>query len=329
MLTSGEGFYEEGLLAMSLSCYRCRRSDNDKWYFSVAMDPQRLVRSGLVCPSCHDELNTAGIIIGYLPFNGDGIGWVRSALTLRSLSDSYAAQDFQFGAIRRIAGPIDSRPRRDIRSQLQAVADVYGWISRTHNGPDTYEGWLFHVTSGLLQTMLDDERLSPADPLERRRFHNVLAFHGAIVRAAGKSRRQALIQAIVGMCAATFSAAFRAGVPESHRDPKPASEFLKELIDKPTRPMTAFRTLECLAAGNPWLVFFASQLPNLPAASIKRIAEMLLAAINTPEDFQRREAVLRAIHWEDRFLYRLPEIAPQIINATRLPQKSSSPSDTV
>ena len=85
--------------------------------------------------------------------------------------------------------------------------------------------------------------------------------------------------------------------------------------------MTAFRTLECLAAGNPWLVFFASQLPNLPAASIKRIAEMLLAAINTPEDFQRREAVLRAIHWEDRFLYRLPEIAPQIINATRPPPK--------
>lgn len=313
---------------MSLSCYRCRRSENDQLYFSVAMDRQRLARSGLICPSCHDALSKAGQIIGYLPFNGDGIGWIRSALTLRSLYDSYATQDFQFDAIRRIAGPIDARPRRDIHSQLQAVADVYGWISRTHNGPDTYEGWLFHVTAGLLQTMLDDERLSPADPLERRRFHNVLAFHGAIVRAAGKSRRQALTQAIVGMCAATFSATFRAGVPESHRDPKPASQFLEELIDKPTRPMTAYRTLECLAAGNPWLVFFTSQLSNLTAASTKRIAEMLLAAINTPEDFLRREAVLRAIHWEDRFLYRLPEIAPQIVNETRLPQKSSSPSDT-
>lgn len=328
MLTAGEGFNEEGLLAMSLSCYRCRRSENDKLYFSVVTDPQRLARSGLVCPPCHDELNQAGRIIGYLPFNGDGMGWVRSALALRSVYDSYSTQDFRFSAIRRIAGPIASRPRRDVHSQLQAVADVYGWISQTHGGPDTYEGWLFHVTSGLLETMLDDERLSPDDPLERRRFQNILTFHGAVVRAARRGRRQALTQALVGMCAATFSATFRAGIPESHRDPKPAKQFLKELIDKPTRPMTAYRTLECLSSGNPWLVFFASQLEYLAPTSKARIAEMLLAAVSVPEDFQRREGILRAIHWEAQFLGRLPMIAPQLLKETRQPQKSSSPSDT-
>lgn len=308
---------------MSFSCYRCRRSEANKMYFATSIDPQRLTRSGLLCPTCHGELKEAGHLIGYLPMNGTTIGWARSALTLRSFHDAYAGRDFRFREIRRIAGSIASEPRRDIRSQLQAVADVYGWIATLHGGPNTFEGWLFHVATTHLQTLLDDKNVSSTDPAERRRFQNILTFHAAVVRAASKQRRHALIQALVGLAAATLSSVFRHGIPESHRNVDAAIHYVQSFIEQPARPVTVYRTLECIQTGNPWLLFFTSFVGELAPSSVTRIAEMLLEAVKRPDDSLRREAVVRAIHWETRLLQNLSEFVPKGAESLRSRDGSS------
>lgn len=282
---------------MTFHCRHCQQPEKDRLFFAAYLEREGRNRTGFLCAACHDALEEQGRIIGYVPSRDGGDQWIARLFALRTLHDQFPNPVFKYDRIERIQREIPIPPVRTVCDLIDRIADAYCWLATEHGGLRTFEGWLFGTTGRQLKLMLEGENQQVRIVAHRPRYRSILGLHDAMIAAAQRRSRTGVIRNLVGVTAATFSAQFRASTLESARDRAAAQDFLVALAARAPLALGAFHSWEAINTRDPWVVFVASRVGQVRRATIRRVSELLLRAMEHRRPY-RYEVVLRTLHWE-------------------------------
>ena len=117
---------------------------------------------------------------------------------------------------------------RTVCDLIDRIADAYCWLATDHGGLRTFEGWLLGTVGRQLKLMLEGENEKVRMKAHRARYRSILQLHDAVVEAAGKKDREALLRSLVGLVAATYSSQFKPSTLDNRKKAH-AQDFLVAL----------------------------------------------------------------------------------------------------
>lgn len=282
---------------MKFHCRVCQEPQTERLFFASYLEREGQARFGFLCAPCHDDLEEAGRIIGYVPSQGSGAEWIAKLFALRTLNDQFPNPTFQYARIRRMQREIPLPPVRTVCDLIDRIADAYCWLATDHGGLRTFEGWLFGTAGRQLKLMLDGENEKVRQKAHRTRYRSILSLHDAVVAAAGRKDRQEVLRSLVGLVAATYSSQFKPSTLESGAKRAHAQDFLISLGARAPLSLGAYESWEAINTGDPWVVFVASRVGMVRRATLRRVCDLLLQALTTGES-HRYEVALRTLHWD-------------------------------
>lgn len=281
---------------MYFHCRVCDEPQTERLFFASFLEHPGRARHGFLCGPCHDSLEEEGRVIGYVPSRKGGAEWIAKLFALRALNDQFPNPAFQYARIRRMQREIPLPPVRTVCDLIDRIADAYCWLATDHGGLRTFEGWLLGTVGRQLKLMLEGENEKVRMKAHRARYRSILQLHDAVVEAAGKKDREALLRSLVGLVAATYSSQFKPSTLDNRKKAH-AQDFLVALGAKAPLSLGAYESWQAIDTGDPWIVFLASRVGMVRRATVRRVCDLLLRAYTTGEP-HRFEVALRTLHWD-------------------------------